>query len=425
MSVSIEEIRKAADLIDGAIVRTPAARSRTLSEITGATTVLKFENRQFTGSFKDRGALVKLSSLTPEQAKTGVIAMSAGNHAQGVAYHAQRLGIPATIVMPRHAPFIKVRNTERFGARVLFSGESIDDAAVFAHELEEKEGLAFIPPYDDEKIIAGQGTIGLELLADQPELDTLVVPIGGGGLISGIAIAAKALKPEIGIVGVEAGRYPSYERALRGLAPLSGGRTLAEGIAVKTIGKITRPIIERLVDEILLVSEAAIEEAVLLLLEIEKTVAEGAGAAPLAALLAHRNRFAGRRVGLIISGGNIDPRILSSVILLGLVRTGRLVRMLIEIADHPGVLAKVAGLIAETGANIIEVHHERAFSRLPVTSTELVIACETRDTAHVEEIVRRIREAGFPTYVLSDTEAMTRADQMAAASRVGGGVGEY
>lgn len=413
LPVTLKDIEEAAKLIAGKVVRTPSALSRTFSEITGAQVVLKFENLQYTASFKDRGAYVKLSSLSPEERKRGVIAVSAGNHAQGVAYHAQNLGIPATIVMPTTAPSVKVRNTERFGARVMLCGKGIDEAAVAAREIQVKENLTFIHPYDDPKTIAGQGTVGLELLADHPEIETILVPVGGGGLVSGIAIAAKAIKPGVEIVGVEVERYPSYFRALRGLEPRFGSRTIAEGIAVKTIGKLNLPIVRALVDDIVLVSEEAVEEAVVLLLEIEKTVAEGAGAATLAALLANRERFAGRRVGIIVSGGNIDPRILASVITLGLVRTGRLVQMRIEIPDRPGVLAKIARIIADTGANIIEVHHERAFSGLPVLSADLIIACETRDKEHVKQIVAAIAAAGYAPEVVSGAKDFAEPDPLA------------
>ena len=315
---------------------TPCLRSRTLSDITGAELWLKFENLQYTASFKERGALNRLAQLTPEQAAAGVIAMSAGNHAQGVAYHARRLGIPATIVMPRHTPFVKVENTRRFGARVLLEGEGVEEAALHAWEIAARDGLTFVHPFDDAAVIAGQGTLALEMLEAAPGLEVLVVPIGGGGLIGGMATAAKAVNPRIEIVGVEAALYPSVYRRLRGLPALAGGPTIAEGIAVKEPGNLTYPIIERLVSEVLLVEEAAIEAAVLQLLEIEKTVAEGAGAAGLAAVMSHPDRFRGRRVGLVLCGGNIDSRLLSAVILRGLVRTQRLVRLRVGVPDSPG-----------------------------------------------------------------------------------------
>lgn len=406
MTITLNDIRAAAAAIDGAVVKTPCTHSRTLSEITGADVVIKFENLQFTGSFKDRGALVKMLSLTAKERQAGVIAMSAGNHAQAVAYHAQRLGIAATIVMPEGTPQVKAENTQHFGAHVLFEGEAIEDAAVYAHEFAAKKGLTFVHPYDDEKVMAGQGTIALEMLEAFPDLEVLVVPIGGGGLISGNAVAAKALKPEIEVIGVESALYPSAYQALHKLTRTAGGRTVAEGIAVKTAGKKTLPVIRKLVSEVLLVTEEQLERGVQLLLEIEKTVAEGAGAGALAAILAHRERFVGRRVGLVLSGGNIDPRLLSSVILRGLVRDGRLVRMRIEISDQPGVLARVAKIIGETDANIMEVYHQRAFSNLPVKAADLDIVLETRNLDHVQDIISKLTVAGFATRLL-DSQTMT------------------
>jgi threonine dehydratase len=395
MTVTIDDIRKAAALLKGQIERTPSHHSRTLSEIAGCHVVLKFENLQFTASFKDRGAYVKLASLDERERKAGVIAMSAGNHAQAVAYHAQRLGIASTIVMPNGTPQVKVENTQRFGARVLFGGETIDEAAVFARERAANEGLIFVHPYDDEKVMAGQGTIALEMLEDHPDLEVLVVPIGGGGLIAGNAIAAKGVKPAIEVVGVEAALYPSTYQALHGMAPKAGGRTVAEGIAVKTPGTRTLPVVKELVSDVLLLTEADFERGVQLLLNIEKTVVEGAGAGSFAALLAHPQRFAGRRVGCIISGGNIDPRILASIIMRGLVREGRLVRMRIEIPDQPGVLARITKIVGDSGANIMEVYHQRTFSALPVKSADLDIVMETRDKAHVREILSQLTVAGF------------------------------
>ncbi len=395
MTVTLDDIKAAAAAIEGEVVRTPTTYSRTLSRITGAEVVLKFENLQYTGSFKDRGALVKLKSLTPEEKAAGVIAMSAGNHAQAVAYHALRLGIIATIVMPNGTPQIKAHNTLRFGARVVFEGETIDEAAIRARAMAEEEGLSFVHPYDDEKTIAGQGTVALEMLADHPDLDMLVVPIGGGGLIAGNAIAAKALKPEIEIFGVEAALYPSMYQAINDIPAKAGGRTIAEGIAVKTVGSLTRPIVESLVHEVMVVSEEDLERGVQLLLEIEKTVTEGAGAAALAALLAHRDRFAGRRVGLVISGGNIDMRLLSSVILRGLVRDGRIVRMRIEITDTPGTLARITKVIGDADANIIEVYHQRAFSGLSAKNADLDVVLETRDAEHVRDIMAKLTAIGF------------------------------
>ena len=404
MAVTLDDVKAAAGVIAGEVVETPCVHSRTLSEITGAEVVLKLENLQYTASFKDRGALVKLKSLTAEERAAGVVAMSAGNHAQAVAYHAQRLGVAATIVMPKDTPQVKAQNTRRFGARVVLEGEIIDEAAARARELAATEGLVLVHPYDDAKIIAGQGTIGLEMLAADPGLEIVVAPIGGGGLIAGIAVAVKALKPDIEVVGVEAALYPSMHQAIHGQPAEGGGRTIAEGIAVKTVGKLTLPIIERLVDDVLLVSEDDLERGVQLLLEIEKTVAEGAGGAALAALLAHRDRFAGRRVGLVISGGNIDMRLLSSVILRGLVRDGRIVRLRIEITDAPGTLARVSKIIGDADANIIEVYHQRAFSGLPAKHADLDVVIETHDAEHVRAIMAALAAAGLDTTLL-DSDA--------------------
>jgi len=402
MPVTLDDIRTAAAALEGQVVRTPSVMAPRLAEATGAAAVvLKLENMQYTGSFKDRGAFVKLRSLRPEEAKAGVIAMSAGNHAQGVAYHAQRLGIPATIVMPKGAPFTKVERTRSFGARVLLEGDGIDAAAVFARELAKREGLVFVHPYDDEKIIAGQGTIGLELLSDHPDLDQIVVPIGGGGLISGIATAAKALKPEIEIVGVEAALYPSMRDAIRGLAPGSGGVTLAEGIAVKSPGTLTRAIIERLVPHIVLADEDALEQAVIMMAEVQKLVTEGAGAAGLAAMLADRHRFAGKRVGVIVCGGNIDVRLLSQVLMRGLVRDGRVMTLRIEILDAPGVLGRIGNIIGAAGGNIIEIHHQRLFFDLPVKRADIDAVIEARNPTHVQEIIGALTKAGFPARRLS------------------------
>ncbi|MBT5416269.1 MAG: threonine ammonia-lyase, partial [Rhodospirillaceae bacterium] len=397
MTVTIEDIRAAAATIGDQVVRTPCVPSRTLSAITGAEIWLKFENLQYTASFKDRGALNKLASLTEEEKSRGVIACSAGNHAQGVAYHAERLGIPATIVMPAATPFTKVRLTRAFGAEVVLTGDDLSTAQAVAEEIRAREGYTFIHPYDDDRIIAGQGTVGLEMLEDAPELDCLVVPIGGGGLIAGIAVAAKSLKPEIEIIGVEAALYPSMAQAIRGEAPTSGGQTIAEGIAVKRPGERTRTIIERHVSEILMADESALEQAVLLLMEIEKTVAEGAGAAALAAVRANPERFRGRKTGLVVSGGNIDRRILASILMRGLVRDGRITRIRATITDAPGTLAKVTRIVGEVGGNIVEVLHQRMFYDVPVKQAELDIVVETRDSDHAEEIMTALRQAGYPT----------------------------
>jgi threonine dehydratase len=401
MAVSVAAIRDAAGAIAGQVKRTPSVDAPRLAEVLGAErVVLKLESQQYTGSFKDRGALVKLLSLTPEERKSGVVAMSAGNHAQGVAYHARRLGIPATIVMPHGTPFTKVERTRHLGARVLVEGDGFDTAGAFARELAAKEGLVFVHPYDDERIIAGQGTVGLEMLADDPDLDCLIVPIGGGGLIAGIATAAKALKPGIELLGVEAKLYPSMYNAVRGLEPASGGSTLAEGIAVKRPGERTKPIVESLVSEILLVGEDTLERAVMQLIEVEKLVAEGAGAAGVAAMLAYRERFAGKRVGTVICGGNIDARMLAHILMRGLVRDGRMVRLRIEITDQPGALARLAGVIGKAGGNIIEIYHQRMFHDVPVKKADIDAVVETRNAEHVREIVQGLNAIGFPTRLL-------------------------
>ncbi len=395
MAVTLQDIQAAAKLIQGHVVRTPCMHSRTLSEITGADVFLKFENHQFTASFKERGALNKLASLSAEQAAKGVIACSAGNHAQGVAYHAHRLGIPAVIVMPRYTPYVKVEQTQRHGAEVILEGDNFDDAKAYAIAQAVVRGLTLVHPYDDEKIIAGQGTCGLEMMADHPELDAIVVAIGGGGLIAGVAIAAKALRPGIDIVGVEVERFPAMYHAMHGTEPVFGASTIAEGIAVKEPGRLTREIVARHVSGILLVDEGDIEQAITMLLEIEKTVVEGAGAAPLAALLKHPQRFRGKRVGLILCGGNIDPMILAEIIERGMVRAGRLARVLVELRDLPGALAKVTACVAEQNANIEEVHHQRTFTTLAVQNAEVDLVLKTRNREHVEQIVAALQRAGF------------------------------
>jgi len=399
--VGLDDIRAAARALTGNAVRTPLIAAPRLSAMLGCELYLKLENQQYTGSFKDRGSYIKLTSLDDAQKRTGVIAMSAGNHAQGVAYHAQRLGIPATIVMPEGAPFSKVERTRGFGARVVQSGETIDEAADVARELMDSEGLTFVHPYDDPAIVAGQGTIGLEIFEDRPDIDTIVVPIGGGGVISGTAIAATALRPQTEILGVEATLFPSMYQAVNQLDPTSGGTSIADGIAVKRPGKLNRRIIESLVADILLVDEPTLETAVATLADYQKVVAEGAGAAPLAALLADPARVAGRKVALVICGGNIDSRVLASVLMRNLVREGRLVRLRIDINDAPGVLAKVAGLIGRTGANIVEVYHQRLFHDVPVRKAEVDAVVETRSPGHVEEIIEALEGGGFPTRTLS------------------------
>jgi threonine dehydratase len=392
--ISLADVRAAAGALQGAIERTPCLHSRTLSELAGCEVFLKFENLQFTASFKERGALHKLLSLTPVERAAGVIAMSAGNHAQGVALHAKRLGIPALVVMPRFTPTVKVEHTRALGAEVVLAGESFEDATARASELRRERGLVLVHPFDDPQVIAGQGTVALEMLEDAPELDTLVIPVGGGGLISGCATAARALKPALEVFGVQAARYPSMKQALAGAAIRCGNSTLAGGIAVKAPGALTLPIVRRLVRELFLVEEDAIEAAILLYLEVEKTVVEGAGAAALAAVLGNPRAFAGKRVGVVISGGNIDMLVLSHVIERGLARTSRLARLLVRMRDQPGELAVIAGAIAETGANVVSVLHERAFARAPSSEVEVEFVIETRGEDHLSEIVARLAASG-------------------------------
>ena len=393
--VILASIRAAAERLHGHIEETPCVHSRTLSQITGAQVYLKFENLQFTASFKERGALNKISLLTEQQKASGVIAVSAGNHAQGVAYHAQRLGIPAVIVMPRFTPTVKIERTRGFGAEIILVGDNFDDARLEATAIAARRGLTMVHPYDDVDVIAGQGTIALEMLAQQPQLDCLCVAIGGGGLISGIATAAKALKAGITVVGVQTDQFPSMYAALKGVQLPSANATLAEGIAVRQPGELTCEIVRQVVDDIVLVSEGDIEQAIVMLLEIEKTVVEGAGATGLAALLRHRDRFAGRNVGLILCGGNIDPMVLADIIERGMVRAGRLARIRVHTRDVPGELARAATLIGQAGANIEEVEHQRAFTTLPVQNAELEFVLQTRGPEHIEEVLRTLRDAGL------------------------------
>jgi len=394
-AITLDDVKKAARVIGGVVERTPTHFSRTLSKIAGCEIWLKFENLQFTASFKERGALNKLLSLTAEQRKRGVVAMSAGNHAQGVAYHAGRLGIPATIVMPEGTPFTKVKHTKNFGARVVIDGPTLTQANARAREIEKEEGLVFVHPYDDPLIIAGQGTVALELLADAPDVDTLVVPIGGGGLISGISIATKALKPGIEIYGVETALYPSMFDVLKQASLPCSGQTIAEGIAVKEPGHITRRIVSDNVKDILLVREDEIEKAVATLLEIEKTVVEGAGAAAFAAIVSNPDLFRGKKVGVVLSGGNIDMRLLSNVILREMMREGRILQLVVEIEDQPGWLAKIATVVGEAGGNILDVSHNRMMTDMPVKSADLGLTIEARDAAHGAEIHDTLVKAGF------------------------------
>ncbi len=395
LAVTAADVAAAAARIAGHVVATPCIVSETLSELRGCRLVLKFENLQYTAAFKDRGACNCLMQLDAAARARGVIAASAGNHAQAVAHHARRQGIQATIVMPRHTPFVKVANTERLGARVVLEGEGVDEAMEHARHLVAAEGLTLIHPFDDARVIAGQGTVALEMLAAFADLDVLVVPIGGGGLIGGIAVAAKAIKPTIRIVGVEAALYPSVQRLRDGLPPAAGGPTIADGIAVKQPGKLTLPIIEALVDDVVLVEEADLEAAILELLEIEKTVVEGAGAAALAAVAKVPERFRGQTVGIVLCGGNIDPRLLSAVILRGLVDSSRLVQLVVEVPDLPGHLAGSAAAVADLGANIVDVTHRREFSALSVKSTEITFTVETKDAQHAAKLMAGLEAQGL------------------------------
>jgi threonine dehydratase len=405
MVVSLADVQAAAGQLQDQVVLTPCLPSQRLSELLGCQLTLKFENFQHGSSFKDRGAFVKLASLSDEEKARGVIAMSAGNHAQGVAWHATRLGVPATIVMPRLTPFVKVEQTARFGAKVVLEGDSVEDASVFARKIASERDLTFVHPYDDPLIIAGQGTVGLEMLSAAPDLDVLVVPIGGGGLIAGVASAAKGINPDIEIIGVQAAACPSTYRKRAGLPTAPSRPTIAEGIAVKAPGELTFPIIQALVGDILLVEEEALEQAILTLLEVEKTVVEGAGAAGLAAVTSYRERFAGRRVGLVLCGGNIDLRLLSIVVQRGLARSRRLIWLRVGMADAPGNLARAAALIGEAGGNIVEVDHQRLFSPLSVKSSEVNFIVETRNAAHATELITALRAAGFDVRAMSDASS--------------------
>lgn len=393
--VTPAQVRAAATRIAGAIEHTPTHRSRTLSLLAGCEVFLKFENLQYTASFKERGALNRLLTLPPEARARGVVAMSAGNHAQAVAYHGGRLNVPVTIVMPEGSPFTKVKHTRDFGARVVLEGATLSEAAVCAREIGAREGLAFVHPYDDPEVIAGQGTCALELLAAAPEVDTLVVPVGGGGLIAGMAIAAAELRPDLRIYGVETQYYPSMRNLLRGEHLPCSGQTIAEGIAVKQPGALALAIIQRHVCDLLLVSEEQIERAVATLVDVEKSVVEGAGAAGLAAILANPELFAGRRVATVLSGGNIDMRLLANVIMRELARGGRLLSLVIRIEDRPGWLARISTLVSEAGGNILEVSHDRMQTDRPAKSADLGLVIEARDAAHALEIKSRVSAAGF------------------------------
>jgi len=392
---TIDDIRAAAERVHGAVIRTPMLVSRTLSEIIGAEVWLKFENLQFTAAYKERGALNKLLQLTEEERSKGVIAASAGNHAQAVAYHAKRLGIPAVIVMPESTPTVKVTQTEGHGAQVVLYGRIVDDAFARARELALENGYTFVHAFDDPMIIAGAGTVGLEMLEDAPDLDTIVVPIGGGGLMSGVAIAARALKPEIELIGVEAELYPSMKCAIQGCNMPLGGDTLAEGIAVKQPGELTSRILRDLANEVVLVSERDLERAVAMLAGIEKTVVEGAGAAGLAAMLADPARFKGKKVATMLCGGNIDTHLLANVLVRDLVRQGRIARLHVAAHDQPGALAAITAKVYEAGVNVIEVNHSRIFTQLPAKDTMIEVECEARDARSIDDVVVRLEAAGF------------------------------
>ena len=399
--IELADVRQAALRLQGQVLNTPCVESRTISQIVGAQVFLKFENLQFTASFKERGACNKLAQLAEAeaaqggQATRGVVAMSAGNHAQGVAYHAQRLGLRAVIVMPRFTPGVKVERTRSFGAEVVLRGDTLDEARSHALELAAQQHLTFVHPYDDEAIVAGQGTVGLEMLDAVPELDTLIVAVGGGGLIAGIAVAAKALKPGIEVIGVQTLRFPNMFNAVKHQALPQGGSTIAEGIAVGTPGRITQAIIEKYVDDLVLVDEGDIEQAIVMLLEIEKTLVEGAGAAPLAALLKEPDRFRGRKVGLVLGGGNIDPLLLAAIIERGMVRAGRLARIRVSARDVPGSLARITAIVSEAGANIDEVHHQRAFTMLAAQNVDIELVIQTRGREHIGDVLDALHAGGF------------------------------
>ena len=393
--LSLTDVENAAQRLRGHLLNTPCVESRTLSQLTGAQVYLKFENLQYTASFKERGACNKLAQLLEPERQRGVIAMSAGNHAQGVAYHAQRLGIRAVIVMPRFTPGVKIERTRGFGAEVVLHGDTLDESRTHALLMAKRDGLVFVHPYDDEAVIAGQGTVGLEMLQAEPSLDVLVVAVGGGGLIAGMATAAKALKPGIEIIGVQTSRFPSMVNAIKGTHHPQGTSTIADGIAVGTPGVIARAIIARRVDDLLLVDEGDIEQARVMLLEIEKTLVEGAGAAGLAALLKYPARFAGLKVGLVLCGGNIDPLLLAAIIERGMVRAGRLARIRVSARDIPGSLAKITATVADAGANIEEVHHQRAFTLLAAQNVEIELVVQTRGRLHIAQVLQALRSAGL------------------------------
>jgi len=389
------DVRAAAERISGAVVRTPTLKSLTLSAITGAEIYLKFENHQFTAAYKERGALNAMLQLTEEQRSRGVIAASAGNHSQGLSYHGTRLGIPVTIVMPRTTPVVKVMQTEAVGGTIVLEGESFDEASAHARKLEKELGLTFVHPFDDPHVAAGQGTVALEMLEDVPDLEVLAIPVGGGGLASGMSVIAREMNPGIELIGVEAELYPSMFNLLKGTQRLVGGDTLAEGIAVFEPGKFTSGVLADMLDDFLLVSEHEIERALALLLQIEKTVVEGAGAAGLAAVLAHSHMFTGRKVGIVLSGGNIDTRLLANVLLRDLARSGRLARLRLVLQDRPGSLMRVAKVFYSHNVNILEIVHQRVFTHLPAKGLATEIECEARDSDQLAALVEALRAEGF------------------------------
>lgn len=393
--LTLQDIQDAATRVTPHILDTPFVESRTLSQLTGAQIFLKFENLQFTASFKERGACNKLAQLSEEQRQRGVIAMSAGNHAQGVAYHAQRLGLRAVIVMPRFTPGVKVERTRGFGAEVVLHGDTLDEARQHAQALAAAQELTFVHPYDDEAIMAGQGTVALEMLRVVPDLDALVIAVGGGGLMAGVATVARALRPQIELVGVQTSRFPAMVNALRGTHHPQGSSTIAEGIAVGTPGQLTRTVLAERIDDLVLVDEGDIEQALVMLLEIEKTLVEGAGAASLAAILKQPERYRGRKVGLVLCGGNIDPLLLAAIIERGLVRSGRLARIRVSARDVPGMLARITTIVAELGANIEEVHHQRAFTSLAAQNVEIELVVQTRGPDHIDALLDHLHEAGL------------------------------
>jgi threonine dehydratase len=395
LMIGLPEIRQAAARLQGQVLNTPCVESRMLSQLTGCQMFLKFENLQFTASFKERGACNKLAQLSQDERQHGVVAMSAGNHAQGVAYHAQRLGIRALIVMPRFTPMVKVERTRAFGAEVVLHGDTLEEASAHALELARERQLTFVHPYDDAAIIAGQGTVALEMLEAVPQLDILVVAVGGGGLIGGIAAAAKALKAGIQVIGVQTLRFPNMYNAVKHAALPQGSSTIAEGIAVGRPGQLTQALVERYVDDVVLVDEGDVEQAIVMLLDIEKTLVEGAGAAPLAAVSKEPERYAGRKVGLVLGGGNIDPLLLAAIVQRGMVRAGRLARLKVCARDVPGSLARITTIVSQAGANIDEVHHQRAFTLLTAQNVEIELVVQTRGRAHVQALLDALRQAGF------------------------------